>query len=431
MVAQNKKARHDFHIEDTYEAGLVLVGTEVKSLRAGRASLVDGFADIENHEIWLHGVHIPEYSQGTWTNHSAAPQAQAPAQPRRDRQDRAAGQREGAHHRAARAVLQGRPRQGRDRARPRQEGLRQAAHPGREAGPSARPSRRSDAGSRASHGLSRPVATLSDADVPGWWAGLGLPGLVDVHVHFLPPRVMRKVREQFDTAGPLIGRRVAAAVPRRRRRAGRAAARARRTAVHRPALRPPPRHRGVPQRLGRRPRRRGARGARCRRRSSPSRCGAAYVAAADRGRHRGLQGARAGRRLRRARPAAARGLGDARGRRHPGGDPRQLRPGRHAAHRPRPAAGAAGGVPPADPGAGAHGRAALRRVHGGRGEVRPGASRHDDGVHRLLGGDGAVPAGPAAAAAGPPGQGAARLGLPQHPLPLRPPARGAGAARAR
>jgi SsrA-binding protein len=71
MVAQNRKARHDFHIEDVFEAGLVLVGTEVKSLRAGRASLVDGFADIENHEVWLHGVHIPEYTQGTWTNHSA------------------------------------------------------------------------------------------------------------------------------------------------------------------------------------------------------------------------------------------------------------------------------------------------------------------------------------------------------------------------
>ena len=71
VVAQNKTARHDYHLEDTYEAGLVLVGTEVKSLRAGRASLVDGFADIEDHEIWLHGVHIPEYSQGTWTNHSA------------------------------------------------------------------------------------------------------------------------------------------------------------------------------------------------------------------------------------------------------------------------------------------------------------------------------------------------------------------------
>ena len=71
VVAQNKKARHDYHIEDTYEAGLVLMGTEVKSLRMGRASLVDGFADVEDHEVWLHGVHIPEYTQGTWTNHAA------------------------------------------------------------------------------------------------------------------------------------------------------------------------------------------------------------------------------------------------------------------------------------------------------------------------------------------------------------------------
>ncbi|SFC83365.1 SsrA-binding protein [Nocardioides terrae] len=71
LVAQNKKARHDYHIDDTYEAGLVLTGTEVKSLRQGRASLVDGFVDIEHGEAWLHAVHIPEYSQGTWTNHSA------------------------------------------------------------------------------------------------------------------------------------------------------------------------------------------------------------------------------------------------------------------------------------------------------------------------------------------------------------------------
>ncbi len=70
-VAQNRKARHDYHIEDTWEAGLVLVGTEVKSLRAGRASLVDGFAEVDGGEVWLHGVHIPEYSQGTWTNHTA------------------------------------------------------------------------------------------------------------------------------------------------------------------------------------------------------------------------------------------------------------------------------------------------------------------------------------------------------------------------
>lgn len=71
LVAQNKKARHDFHIEDTYEAGLVLHGTEVKSLREGRASLVDGFVDLDNGEVWLHNVHIPEYAQGSWTNHAA------------------------------------------------------------------------------------------------------------------------------------------------------------------------------------------------------------------------------------------------------------------------------------------------------------------------------------------------------------------------
>lgn len=69
LVAQNKKARHDFSIKDTYEAGLVLTGTEVKSLRAGRASLVDGFAMIDGGEAWLHNVHIPEYDLGTWTNH--------------------------------------------------------------------------------------------------------------------------------------------------------------------------------------------------------------------------------------------------------------------------------------------------------------------------------------------------------------------------
>ncbi len=69
MVAQNRKARHDYHVEDTFEAGLVLTGTEVKSLRAGRASLVDGFAEVKDDELWLQGVHIPQYTEGTWTNH--------------------------------------------------------------------------------------------------------------------------------------------------------------------------------------------------------------------------------------------------------------------------------------------------------------------------------------------------------------------------
>lgn len=71
LIAQNKKARHDYHILDTYEAGLVLTGTEVKSLRQGRASLADGFIQLDGNEAWLYNVHVPEYSQGTWTNHSA------------------------------------------------------------------------------------------------------------------------------------------------------------------------------------------------------------------------------------------------------------------------------------------------------------------------------------------------------------------------
>ena len=70
VVASNRKARHDYHIEDVYEAGIVLSGTEVKSLRAGRASLIDGFASIEGGQAYLENVHIPEYSQGTWNNHS-------------------------------------------------------------------------------------------------------------------------------------------------------------------------------------------------------------------------------------------------------------------------------------------------------------------------------------------------------------------------
>ena len=70
IIAQNRKARHDYSILDTYEAGVVLTGTEVKSLRAGRASLVDAFASVRDGEVWLQNVHIPEYTQGTWTNHA-------------------------------------------------------------------------------------------------------------------------------------------------------------------------------------------------------------------------------------------------------------------------------------------------------------------------------------------------------------------------
>src|SRR5919202_6470057 len=71
VIVSNRKARHDYSILDTYECGLVLVGTEVKSLREGRASLADAFATVDEGEVWLRNAHIPEYSHGTWTNHTA------------------------------------------------------------------------------------------------------------------------------------------------------------------------------------------------------------------------------------------------------------------------------------------------------------------------------------------------------------------------
>jgi SsrA-binding protein len=70
VIASNRKARHDYTILDTYEAGIALVGTEVKSLREGRASLVDAFATVDDGEVFLRNLHIPEYVQGTWTNHA-------------------------------------------------------------------------------------------------------------------------------------------------------------------------------------------------------------------------------------------------------------------------------------------------------------------------------------------------------------------------
>jgi SsrA-binding protein len=76
LIASNRKARHDYTIVDTLEAGISLTGTEVKSLRDGRANLVDGFATISDDEVWLRNVHIAEYLQGTWTNH-------APRRPRK------------------------------------------------------------------------------------------------------------------------------------------------------------------------------------------------------------------------------------------------------------------------------------------------------------------------------------------------------------
>ena len=71
LIAQNRRARHDYALEDDYEAGIVLTGTEVKSLREGRASLAESFVSIDPHgEIWLENANIPEYLNGTWNNHA-------------------------------------------------------------------------------------------------------------------------------------------------------------------------------------------------------------------------------------------------------------------------------------------------------------------------------------------------------------------------
>lgn len=68
-LAQNRKASHDYYILDTIEAGIALTGTEIKSVRAGRINLKDGFAQVKNGEVWLMNVHISEYTQGNRFNH--------------------------------------------------------------------------------------------------------------------------------------------------------------------------------------------------------------------------------------------------------------------------------------------------------------------------------------------------------------------------
>ena len=70
VVATNRKARHNYSILETFEAGVALMGTEVKSLREGQASLADAFATLDDGEIWLRNLHIPEYHHGSWTNHA-------------------------------------------------------------------------------------------------------------------------------------------------------------------------------------------------------------------------------------------------------------------------------------------------------------------------------------------------------------------------
>jgi len=70
VVATNRKARHNYSILETFETGVALMGTEVKSLREGQASLADSFATVDDGEVWLRNLHIPEYHHGSWTNHA-------------------------------------------------------------------------------------------------------------------------------------------------------------------------------------------------------------------------------------------------------------------------------------------------------------------------------------------------------------------------
>lgn len=70
VVATNRSARHDYFIDDVFEAGISLTGTEVKSLRQGRANIGDGYVYVDAREAWAENLHIPEYTQGTWTNHA-------------------------------------------------------------------------------------------------------------------------------------------------------------------------------------------------------------------------------------------------------------------------------------------------------------------------------------------------------------------------
>ena len=120
-VAENRKARHDYFIDDTFEAGIALVGTEVKSLREGRINLRDSYVEVRGSahapELFLVGAHISPYDQGNIWNHD--PLRARKLLMHRHEIERLAtqGPREGLHRRADQGVLQGRARQGRDRSR--------------------------------------------------------------------------------------------------------------------------------------------------------------------------------------------------------------------------------------------------------------------------------------------------------------------------
>ncbi len=128
LIADNRKARHDYQLLERVEAGLVLTGTEVKSLREGRATLGQAYADVRDGEAWLHGAEIAIYDQGNRANHEPTRTRKLLLHRREIDRLYGAGAREGADARPDAALLQGRPREDRARARPRQGRPRQAPH---------------------------------------------------------------------------------------------------------------------------------------------------------------------------------------------------------------------------------------------------------------------------------------------------------------
>ena len=126
VVTVNRQAYHEYFVDETVEAGIVLTGTEVKSIRAGHVNLRGAYARIKGDQVWLEGAHIAEYEQGTYMNHDPTAPAQVAAAPQGDHAAGDARGGEGADARAAQALLQGQSRQGGDRAVSRQEALRQA-----------------------------------------------------------------------------------------------------------------------------------------------------------------------------------------------------------------------------------------------------------------------------------------------------------------
>ena len=188
VVARNRKAAHDYHLLESWEAGIVLQGSEVKALRAGRASLVDGFADVDGGEIWLHNVHIPQYAQATWTNHGSRRKRKLLLHRAQiDKIERQVNE-GGLTVVPLSLVLQGRAGQGRDRARQGQEDLGQAAGAGRAAG-------------RTRGGAGRQQAPQGDAGLISCRSPVPTSDRFDVNAHiYRPCRDIRRDQNVVDGA---------------------------------------------------------------------------------------------------------------------------------------------------------------------------------------------------------------------------------------